>query len=201
MMSRIHSTLKAFRCDRRGIAAVEFAMIAPVLMLMMLGTVEIGRAVVTSRRFNLVTSVISDLVARESVMTNAELDAIALGAQIIWQPYNQATLKFVVMQVRSAGVGSLKKLAGATYVDWSYPYFGATKPADCAAYPLPLNMLAIGASTIIVNGSYTYTPIFAHGGFFSTAATFNWTSTSSHSPRNLCTDYNGPGTCLPTKCE
>lgn len=199
MLTRFSTVLKAFGVDRRGVAAVEFALIAPVGMVLMLGTIELGRAVVTDRRFNLVTAVISDLVAREAVMNNAELTAIATAAQVMWQPYDQTTLKFQVMQIRNAAATATKITPNTYYVDWSYPFFGATVPAQCAAYSLPANMFVQGGSTIIVNGTYTYKPLLGTSLPFATTATWNWTSTSNHSPRNACVDYNGTN-CLPV-CE
>ncbi len=40
----IRSKAREFRDDRRGIAAVEFAIVLPFLMLMLFGMIEIGRA-------------------------------------------------------------------------------------------------------------------------------------------------------------
>ena len=201
VLSRIRNTLKAFGIDRRGVAAVEFALIAPVGMVMMLGTIELGRAVVTARRFNLVTAVISDLVAREATMNDTELAAIATAATVMWQPYDAATLQFQVLQIRQSGPTATKIAANTNYVDWPKGFFGATVPAKCSLYTpvLPANMLSPGGVVIIVNGSYTYKPLLGTSLPFATATTWNWTSTSSHGPRNACVDYNVTN-CLPT-CE
>lgn len=203
VLSRINRALNIFKMDRSGVAAVEFALIAPVAMIMMMGTVELGRAVVTARRFNLVTAVISDLVARENTMSTADLDAIATAAQTIWSPYDQTTLKFQVMQIRKATLAALKIAPNTIYVDWAYSYFSASVPSQCSVYTetsIPSNMLATGAAIIIVNGSYTYKPLFGTQLPFATTANWSWTSSSSHSPRQVCTDYNKTN-CLPTTCE
>jgi len=205
---RLKSLIKTFRGDLRGIAAVEFGLIAPIALLMMLGTVELGRAVVMARRFNLVTAVIGDLVSREHELPDppatpdpqTEMTAISKAASLMWQPYDATSLKFLVMQIRNGAATAKHGLANQNYVDWPYPMFGATAPAACSVYPgLPAGMIPSGQAAIIVNGWYTYKPLFATLPF-ATSATWNWTATSSHSPRVLgCVDYN-VNSCA-TTCE
>ncbi len=51
-----------------GAAAVEFGFLAPLLLLMLLGTIEIGRAVNTDRHFTAAVGTAGDLVAREEFL-------------------------------------------------------------------------------------------------------------------------------------
>jgi len=189
-LSRIDGLLRCYRTDERGIAAVEFGLIAPIMLLMMLGAVEVGRATVVSRRFDLVTHVIADLVSRDASVTGAgDLPAIASAAQLIWKPYDASTLKFQVLQIRNAGAAAKKIAPNTTYVDWSYSFFGASIPAQCSLYPMPANLIVQGASSIVVNGFYTYTPLFSSNPVFTNVAQMNWTRTVALSPRQT--------TCVP----
>ena len=59
--------------DRRGVAAVEFAYIAPVLLIMLMGTFELARGVSIDRRLNSVSAMASALIARADSTTPAAL--------------------------------------------------------------------------------------------------------------------------------
>jgi len=200
MMSRINGYVKAFKRNRQGVAAVEFGLIAPIALLLLLGTIELGRALVTARRFYLVTSVISDLVSREHEMPDppaaanpaAEMAAIASAALTMWKPYDPTTLQFQVLQIRDAAATATKIAPGTIYVDWSYPMFGAPAVTQCSAYPgLSATLIPQGQALVIVKGTYTYKPLFTVPLSFATAANWKWAATSSHSPRQFgCVDYN-----------
>ncbi len=150
-LSRILSALQAaWRCQR-GAAATEFAYLAPLLILMLLGTIEIGRAISMDRHFSLATSTASDLVAREESLgtsdANAQtnLKAMMDSIQLMMKPYDASTLKMGVFQVRASPDD-----ATDTRVDWSYSFNGYTVPSQCDTYALPSGLVDAGASVIVV---------------------------------------------------
>src|SRR5665647_1411762 len=85
--------------DTLGTAAIEFGILAPLLLLMLLGTVEIARAVSTDRHFNSATSTAGDLVAREEYLgtssstAQSNLDGMMLSIQHLMAPYDPTTLQ------------------------------------------------------------------------------------------------------------
>lgn len=197
-LTKRHS-IPGFISDNRGIAAVEFALIVPVLLVMMLGSIEVGRAVVMARKFNYITAMASDLIARETTMSDAALTGVATAVQTAWAPNSLATLRMEVVAARSAGAASTNPAAGSTYVDWSFGLIGTGPRAQCSPYATPANMLAVGASSIFVNATFTYTTLFgaAVPGF---SATMPWTASSAHAPRNLCVQRPPRTNCL-SLCE
>jgi Flp pilus assembly protein TadG len=50
--------------DRRGIAAVEFAVTVPVMLVMLFGTIEISSGVAVDRKVTLIARTLSDLVSQ-----------------------------------------------------------------------------------------------------------------------------------------
>jgi Flp pilus assembly protein TadG len=191
--------LARFTSDVRGIAAVEFALIVPVLLLMMLGSIEIGRAVVMARKFNYITAMASDLIARETTMSDAALTGVATAVQTAWAPNTLATLRIEVVAARSAGAASTSPAPGSTYVDWSFGLIGTGPRAQCSAYSTPANMLAVGSSTIFVNATFTYTSLFG-AAVPGMSASMPWTASSAHAPRNLCVQRPPRTNCL-SQCE
>lgn len=73
--SRLISQFRSLLRESSGVAAVEFAFLAPLLMLMTFGTFEITRALIVHKRFQKATAMIGDLVAREQQLGETSADA------------------------------------------------------------------------------------------------------------------------------
>ncbi|TIO04469.1 MAG: pilus assembly protein, partial [Mesorhizobium sp.] len=65
-----------FCLDRRGVAAIEFAFIVPVLLIMYFITMEASQAIETSKKVSRIGSMVADLVTQQTSVTKADLDAI-----------------------------------------------------------------------------------------------------------------------------
>ncbi len=172
-----------------GAAAVEFAFLAPLLLLMLLATIEIGRAVNTDRHFTAAVGTAGDLVAREKFLGTSKsaalsnLDGMMESVEHLMRPYDASSLKLAVISVRASTTD-----AADTRVSWAYSHKGMSKPADCSHYALPSDIVTEGNSVIVVDATYEFKPLF--GDFvpgFSGAMT--WTNKTYHSPRNSCVDY------------
>ena len=59
-----------------GMAAVEFSLILPILVLLWIGGVEVTQALSVDRRLNNLASSIGDLVARSKIITYSDVDKI-----------------------------------------------------------------------------------------------------------------------------
>src|SRR3990172_963593 len=180
------SRWRSFGSDANGVAAVEFAYVAPIILLMLIGIVEVSRAVSIDRRFGLVTSMVADLVAREKSMTSADLNAVYKIVDQIMSPYDTSTLKLAVIPVKaSPSDASTTRVYPATTNRPSLN--GASQPAKCAGYTLSSGLVAKGASVIVVESSYTYKPLIANYIY----GEANWTDKAIASPRNSCVVFDG----------
>ena len=155
-------------------------------------------AVVLARRFNLVTATISDLVARDDYEDPTSMTGLKNAMSTIWSPYDPATLDLKVVAVRQGAVGGTK--AGQNYVYWGKDLISGADIPSCTSYNgLPAGLLSPGASTIVVNATYTYHTLFGVKVPGMATTTQNWTSSSSHAPRNLCVGW--PTAICTTPCE
>ncbi|MES2341384.1 MAG: TadE/TadG family type IV pilus assembly protein, partial [Pseudomonadota bacterium] len=70
--------------DRRGAAAVEFAFVAPVMILIYYGMAELTQAMMADRRASHVASAIGDLVAQDTDISATEMtDIFNVGKAIV----------------------------------------------------------------------------------------------------------------------
>lgn len=86
-MSGLFLTWRRFRRDRKGVAAVEFALIVPLLLAMYLGTMEVSNGVALNKRVARMASAVADLVAQQDSVTKTDLEEIMKIGEAILYPY------------------------------------------------------------------------------------------------------------------
>ena len=140
---------KGFLRDRRGLSAVEFALLAPMMITLYMGSVELCNAMLTDRKVTSVASLVADLVAQEQSMTNEDIEAIFAAAEAIIAPFNAAPLELVVTSI----VGDED---GDAEVDWSEAYHTSPRP-EGAGINLPDGLVEAGQSVVMTEVRYTFT--------------------------------------------
>lgn len=147
----------AMRTDERGIAAVEFALIAPVMVLMLLGAVTYYVGLRGDYRSKRATYTIADIISRQSSVNDAFL---AIQKEVFAK---------VALAPSSAAirVTSVSRPVKALVVDWSYVSgdFTPAKSTDLMEENLP--NIPVAGSALIVDSGASYTPIF---GMFGSSA-------------------------------
>ena len=77
---------RGFRNNMSGLAAVEFAMILPLMITLFFGVVEISLALACRANVTNVAAVAADLVAQESVMTTSDVTDVFGAANAMLYP-------------------------------------------------------------------------------------------------------------------
>lgn len=177
--------------DASGVAAVEFAVIAPLLFLLLIAAYEVSRAISLDRRFHLITSMTGDLVSREQDMGTNPATSVAGIMKIIDHVMGSdhgGALEIEIIPVMAFGQnGASTRTYAPSYKRSKDGTIRVSKPR-CTSYDLPPGMLGLGGSAIVVTASYEYTPLpFAK----SLLSPMTWSETSTHSPRHGCVDFEG----------
>ena len=94
-----------FPAANAGVAAVEFALVLPVMVALLLGMSEITQAVSIDRKLTLVSRSLADLSSRDKELTNAMLTDVFSAASVIMQPVDSSRLRMVIssMEVTKTG--------------------------------------------------------------------------------------------------
>lgn len=61
---------------RRGAAMLEFALVAPVFVLLLLGIVQIGQHILANQRLNTASAQLGDLITQETDLTEAKIASL-----------------------------------------------------------------------------------------------------------------------------
>jgi Flp pilus assembly protein TadG len=133
--------------DERGVSAVEFALLAPVLIAFYFGMAEFCQGFMAQKRMGHVSAMVADLVAQEETVATANLDDIFDIGGLIMKPFPTAALK--------QRVSSVTQTSGVARVDWSRGD-GMTARAVNSTITLPADLIANGESVIVSEATYDY---------------------------------------------
>jgi Flp pilus assembly protein TadG len=150
--------LRQLAADRRGVAAVEFAFIAPVLLTLYFVTMEVSQAIETNKKIGRVASMVADLVTQQDKVNRSEIDAIMQIGGAILQPYNRSlpTIEVTAIQMTDdennpqAEVFWSRRLMNGNTAQAATPGSSTT---------VPENLRTPGSFLIRVSGQLDYRPV------------------------------------------
>lgn len=147
-LSRLRLSLRRFRSRDGGAAAVEFALVVPVMLVLYAGTVEVTAMISLSKNVQKVAGAVGDLVSQSdsTVKQTQVMDYFAAARTIM--PGNRHGLRQAVTAVEVSPTGTPKVL-------WSVQAGGATILPKGADFELPDAITAMAPTgTVIVSESW-----------------------------------------------
>jgi Flp pilus assembly protein TadG len=117
--ARIGRRKASFATDKSGAAALEFALVVPLLLACYFITMEAGQAIETSKKVGRIASTVADLITRQQAMTPDEIKAIMHIGQAIAGPYGRSVPTIVATGIQiengNARVVWSRKLSGGSF--------------------------------------------------------------------------------------
>jgi Flp pilus assembly protein TadG len=96
---RTRRSLRRFLADKRGVSAVEFAMLLPLMVTLYLGGVEVSQAVAVDRKMTLVARTLADLTAQATSVNDSDMSNIKAAATAVVAPFDDTKLGFTISSV------------------------------------------------------------------------------------------------------
>lgn len=137
------------RRDQRGLSAVEFALLAPIMVFFYFGLVEFCQGYMAQKRMGHVASQVADLVAQADSVTGAQVDDIFMIGALIMQPFSAESLSLQVSSVT-------RDRFGVARVDWSRGKGMSALQRDAVVSGIPNGLIANGESVIMSVAEYRY---------------------------------------------
>lgn len=196
---------RAFLFQRDGVAAVEFALILPIMATMFIGAVEMCQAITAWRHVQQVAYSISDLVARVGGVqdigtstTNQVLSDDMDMVSYLLAPFTSTSATITVTVVQSSKTSSNMVIAWQCVYQGSSPSTVSCNGGTNACYTtfpsvttatVPAGTVSGGNAVVLGNISYGYTPnlfnVFMKSSFTGARSgnTYTLTATAFQSPR------------------
>ena len=89
----------SLRRDQKGVSAVEFAMLLPLMITLYLGAVEISQGVGIDRKVTLTARTVADLASQVSSINNADMTNMLNASAAVIAPFTAGQLKVTVSAV------------------------------------------------------------------------------------------------------
>ena len=156
MTSSPIARLHRFWRDCRGLSAVEFALIAPVMILLYLGAVDLSLVLSIDRKVTSAASALADLVAQDDIITDDEMGEILNAGAVILAPFDPTP-----MQIRVSSV--MMDTGGDVEVQWSDAR-GMSPYSEGAGVAIPGGILQPNRSIIMVEVNYEHETLFSELG-------------------------------------
>lgn len=145
------SFFSRFGRSESGVSAVEFALLAPVMILIWFGLAEFCQGFMAQKRMGHATSQVADIIA-QGTQTNTDLisDTFAIGT-LIMDPFPADTLSLRVSSVTRGADGVAR-------VAWSQAE-GTNFPArdENSVMTIPDGLIDNGQTIIVSESRYSYT--------------------------------------------
>ncbi|MGH6763268.1 MAG: TadE/TadG family type IV pilus assembly protein [Phyllobacterium sp.] len=153
--------LARFGRDQKGVAAVEFAIVVPILLLLFLGTVEVATGLETNKKVDRISSMVGDLIAQQSSVTESDISAIFDIGQSTLAPYKTDVARIIVTAIKIDDVEGANPPAR---VQWSLQKTGSstsTPYVKNSLVDIPTSLRTKGAFLIKVETKLAYLPLIA----------------------------------------
>ena len=200
MMTALPENIRRFIDSNRAVAALEFAMIMPVLLLLFLGSFDAGNAIVAYAKVRAATYSLASITNQYGDGTNPNyppisstiMTAITGATTAILAPFSSSSATAIISQIKATS-------ATAAVVSWSYAVNGTALTPGNPYTALPANFAANTCNgtypcyAIFAQVSYPFSPLF--GAFLTGPITLS--DSLYTTPRvSVCVQYNStPSSC------
>jgi Flp pilus assembly protein TadG len=144
-MSR--SLFRRLAGDQRGVSAVEFALIAPIMIFFYFGLAEFCQGFMAQKRMGHAAAMAADLVAQQETVNRRSIEDVFDIGMVIMRPFSATPLK--------QRVSSITLTDGVARVDWSHGEGEGMTPRT-GVVTIPEGLIAEGESLIMSEATYDY---------------------------------------------
>jgi Flp pilus assembly protein TadG len=154
-MTRTMKLLRSFRGDHDGASAIEFAILAPMMIALYFGCVEITDGIAADRKVTLTAGALANLTSQSQTITADGMTNILNASAAIIKPYSVGNLAATITCLKLDADGNAK-------VAWSATLNGTAR-ADGSSVTLPADALKVPNSSLVWSEvSYNYTPVVGY---------------------------------------
>jgi len=160
-MTRVRHTglliaIRRFLRERRGVSAVEFALVLPIMITLFIGGSEVTQGITIKRKVTIATRTIADLVSQDTSITDADLTAIFAATSTVLAPFPGGSLKMKISNIYIDADGKAS-------VVWGAAHNGAIARTAGEVVTLPDGLNAFEKTSLLwAESEYTYTPTIGY---------------------------------------
>ncbi|MGY3031482.1 Flp pilus assembly protein TadG [Bradyrhizobium sp. USDA 4354] len=187
--------VRDFVADKRALAATEFAVIVPLMLVMFFGTVEFSSAVAIDRKVTLIARTLSDLTSQSTTLDSDDMRDTFTASISVIMPYDAALVKGTIsaISIDANSIATVLWSKAGTIASGAPQATLATsvrKAGDKVTAMIPPSLLVPSTNLILSEANYTYTPTVG----YMLKSSITLSDQSYTRPRQVaCIPYNDGG--------
>jgi Flp pilus assembly protein TadG len=140
--------LRRFVTAKKGSAALEFAIIAPMMIFLLFGSVDLLDMLSANKRVQNAAASVADVVARDTAVSNNEVAGLWAALDVLMFPQDGSTVNLRITSVTIQNATTAR-------VVWSEAQ-GMNPLVANSSVSLPSAMMTPGTSIIMSEATYSY---------------------------------------------
>lgn len=189
MISALSSRARHLLTDVRAVAATEFAIVTPFMLVLYIGGVELGNGLAMNVKVSATAHSVADMITQNTAVSTTQMDGILAAASAIMAPYPTKNGSSSLMTITVSQVSTDSN--GNATVRWSKSTSSSGartvgQQMTLSSFTAPGGTTNANISLILSEVSYDYTPNLG----FTIAGTIKLSDSYYLFPR--CST-NGPG--------
>jgi len=144
-------SLRRFGRDRRGASAIEFAILAPLMLALYIGVVEISEGVAADRKVTLTSGALANLTAQSQSIDVNGMNNILNAATAIMSPFTGAiSAKVSCLNIDATRVAKVK---------WGAATANTSPRTAGSVVSIPSDLAVPNTQLVFSEVSYQYVPV------------------------------------------
>ncbi len=161
MISLRSLRLRGFARETRGAAAVEFALVTPLMISMYFGMVELSTGVAIDRKVTMVSHTLSDLIAQATAVNDTDISNVFNASSSIMTPYLAAPLTAKITAVSIDNTGKATVVCSRSWTSGGGVISGRAINTVVTS-SIPAGLIVNNTELIWAEVSYLYTPTIGY---------------------------------------
>lgn len=154
-LNKPRAMLGRFARDCRGVSALEFAILLPLLLSLYLGGTEISSAIGIQRKVTLTARTVADLVGQVTKVTDTDMTNVLDASSLVIAPYDPGDVAITVSLI------TIDASSKAT-VAWSDTRHGTARTKGDVIKDIPTALVTPNTSLVWGEVSYNYKPAIGY---------------------------------------
>lgn len=100
MFERVSALFKRWKEENEAMAAVEAALIFPVMLTMLMSIYDFGNAILANQKTIRASQVVADLITRDSIVGEGDVTEAIQAGRLAFEPLNNATYGIDIVSIR-----------------------------------------------------------------------------------------------------
>ena len=150
-MFSIGKILSRWIDEDEGVAAIEAAMIFPMMLFIFLGVFDAGNAILANQKTVRASQVVADLITRKSVVSNSDVSEAMDAGRLALEPLDSSSFGVDIVSIR------FDESADSS-IEWRDTF-------NMSSVPDALNSVTAlqdaNEGVVMVSVKYVYTPLFS----------------------------------------